>query len=52
MMTKLCPRIKECERTVKRLMQIALHAFLFCDLTETQQKQDVPRLKFDFIYLG
>lgn len=38
MMTKHCPRIKECERRVKRSAQTGLRAFLCSDLTEMQQR--------------
>lgn len=52
MMTKHCPRIKECERTVKRSRQTELHAFLCSDLTEMQRQAGCPLcLKFEFIYL-
>lgn len=52
MMTKHCPRIKECERRVKRSTQTELHAFLCSDLTEMQRRAGCPLcLKFEFICL-
>lgn len=50
MMTKHCPRIKECERRVKRSAQTERRAFLCSDLTEMQRQAGCPFcLKFDFI---
>ncbi len=50
MMTKHCPRIKECERSVRRSTESELHAFLCSDLTETQRQPGCPLcLKFEFI---
>lgn len=52
MMTKHCPRIKECERRVKRSTESELHAFLCSDLTEMQRQAGCPLcLKFEPICL-